>query len=65
MDEETVIVYDRMGGEHTVPNKVRFLDPLDGCCHILGTPCSYQNCDKCKHARRSDRSMDKIMKFCQ
>ena len=65
MEEEMVTITDRMGGEHLVPKKERFLDPLDGCCHILGTPCSYRNCDKCKHAKRSDNSMDKIMKFCQ
>ena len=65
MEEEFVEIVDRMGGEHRVPKKERFLDPLDGCCHILGTPCRYRNCDKCKHAKRSDNSLDRIMKFCE
>lgn len=64
MDEKTIIT-DRMGGEHTVPSNERFLDPLDGCCHITGRPCDYRNCDRCKHARRSDDSIDRIMRFCQ
>ena len=65
MEEEYVDIVDRMGGEHSVPKRIRFLDPLDECCHITGELCTLKDCDACDHAKRNDGSMDAILKFCQ